>query len=60
VTNGLPKKPLDFDSNPDHITLGLQLGEAAPYSVWEDVISGACLIVTILCHWCPWQRYALY
>jgi len=36
---GPQKKPLDFDGNRDHITLGLrlQLGGAPPYSAWEDM-----------------------
>jgi len=52
------KKPLDFRSNPNHVTLGLAyylgmvrvtLGLRSPYSAREDV-TGACLIVTVLRH----------
>jgi len=35
------RKQLDFGGNPNHVVLGLWLGEAAPYSAWEDVLSAS-------------------
>jgi len=57
------KTPLDFDGNLDHVILGsgngfgLQLGEVVPYCALEALLAGVCLIVTVLRHLWPWQRY---
>jgi len=50
VAHGPRKKSLDFDGNPDHVTLVLrqQLLGAPPYSAWEAVLPGISLTLTIL------------
>jgi len=64
VSHGEWKKPLhvDFGNNPYHVILGLVLQSdghcRTPHGRY--VLSGICLIVTILWHQRPCWRYALY
>ena len=40
VAQGSRKKPLDFDNNPDHVTLGLRLVHGYGYTVYD--LPGLC------------------
>jgi len=57
MAHGLPKKPLDFGGNPNHVTLGLDPEGRVMVTVsWRHsgyVSPGVCLTVTILLYQRP-------
>jgi len=54
------EKALDCGINPDHIMLQLWLVGVSPYSAWDNVLAGVCLMVTVLRCQRPWPRSVFY